>query len=82
MPDRWLEQVEELPIATTVAEAKKIGLRGMLQRTSDDSADFYVEFAEKEIRDESVTLGDLAMRPGEILSIRAYDLGHPPPFRG
>ena len=82
MPDRWLEQVEELPGDMTVAEAKKIGLRAMLQRASDDPDDFYTEFAEKEIRDESVSLADLPIQPGEVLSIRAYDLGYYPRFRG
>ena len=82
MPDRWLEQVEELPLSTTVEEAKVVGLRAMLLRDTDDPADFYTEYAEKRVRDESVTLEELGMQPNEVLSIRAYDLGHYPPFRG
>ena len=39
MPDRWLEHVAELPPEATVAEAKELGLREMLQRSSDDPAD-------------------------------------------
>lgn len=82
MPDRWLEHVVELPGSTTVSEAKRLGLREMLQRTTDDPDDFYVEYAEREVRDESISLDDLEVRPREILSIRAYDLGHYRPFRG
>ena len=82
MPDRWLEHVEELPPSTSVAEAKLIGLRALLLRDTDDPADFYTEYAEREIRDESVTLEELGLRPSEILSIRAYDLGHHPSFLG
>lgn len=80
MPDRWLEHVEELPPSTTVAEAKRIGLRRMLLRTSDDPRDFYTEYAERRVRDESMTLEELGVQPREILSIRAYDLGHYPRF--
>lgn len=82
MPDRWLEHVEELPLGTTVGEAKKIGMRAMLLRSGDDPDDFYAEYAEKRVPDESVTLADIGIRPKEILSIRAYDLGHYPRFRG
>ncbi len=82
MPDRWLEHVVELPGSTTVSDAKRLGLREMLQRATDDPEDFYVEYAEREVRDESVSLDDLKIRPREILSIRAYDLGHYRPFRG
>lgn len=82
MPDRWLEQVEALPPSTTVAEAKRIGLRKMLLRTTDDPRDFYTEYAERRVRDESVTLEELGVQPREILSIRAYDLGHYPRFEG
>ncbi len=82
MPDRWLEHVEELPLATSVAEAKRIGLQALLLRDTDDPADFYTEYAEKKIRDESITLDKLGIGASEILSIRAYDLGHHPRFLG
>lgn len=82
MPDRWLEQVVELPASTTVAEAKKIGLRVMLLRDTDDVSCFYAEYAERQISDESLTLSELGVRPKEMLSIRAYDIGHHPRFRG
>ena len=82
MPDRWLEHVVELPRSTTVSEAKEIGLREMLLRDTDDPADFYTEYAERKLRDESITLEELGVHPREILSIRAFDLGHYPRFRG
>lgn len=82
MPDRWLEHVARLPASTTVADAKTEGLRLLLQRDVDDPSDFYVEYAERQVRDESRTLADIGFRPREILAIRAYDLGHYPPFAG
>ncbi len=82
MPDRWLEHVVELPPETTVAEAKEMGLRAMLQRGSDDPGDFYAEYAEREVTDESRTLADLGVRSRGVLSIRAYDLGHYRRFSG
>lgn len=82
MPDRWLEHVAELPGSTTVEEAKRLGLREMLLRDTDDPDDFYTEYAEREIPDESVSLAELGFQPNEVLSIRAYDLGHYRRFRG
>jgi hypothetical protein len=82
MPDRWLEQAERLPLSTTLREAKVIGLRTLLQRTTDDPSDYYVEYAERRIRDEGQTLADIGFRPREMLSIRAYDLGHYKRFEG
>jgi hypothetical protein len=82
MPDRWLEQVTELPLGTTVEEAKRMGLRDLLQRDIDHPGHFYVEYAERQVPDESITLAELGTQDGEILSIRAYDLGHYPRFRG
>lgn len=82
MPDRWLEHVAELPPSTTVEEAKRLGLREMLLRDTDDPDDFYTEYAERRVTDESLTLAELGMQPNEMLAIRAYDLGHYPPFRG
>lgn len=82
MPDRWLEQVEQLPVSTTLRDAKALGLRILMQRSTDDPSDFYVEYAERRIRNEDLTLGDLGFTPREILSIRAYDLGHYKRFEG
>ena len=82
MPDRWLEHVERLAPGTTVEEAKRIGLRKLLLRDTDDPDDFYVEYAERQVPDEGATLEELGVQPREILSIRAYDLGHYPRFEG
>lgn len=82
MPDRWLEQVAELRASTSVAEAKADGLRILLQRDTDDPDDYYVEYAERRVKDESRSLADVGFRPREILAIRAYDLGHYRRFEG
>jgi len=82
MPDRWLEYVVDLSPDMSVGEAKAVGIREMLQRTSDDPADFYAEYAEREIIDESQSLAQIGVRPGDVLSIRAYDLGHNRRFSG
>lgn len=82
MPDRWLEQVVELPTDIKVADAKAEGLRLLLQRDVDDPADYYVEYAERQVPDESLTLADIGFQPREIFAIRAYDLGHYPRFEG
>jgi len=82
MPDRWLEYVAELPLATPVAEAKRLGLRAMLARETDDPADYYVEYAERRVSDESVSLSDIGAQDREIFSIRPYDLGHNRRFDG
>lgn len=82
MPDRWLEHVAELPGSMTVEEAKRLGLREMLLRDTDDPDDFYTEYAERRVPDESLSLAELGLQPNEMLSIRAYDLGHYPRFRG
>lgn len=82
MPDRWLEHVAQLPPDTAVAEAKAFGLRTLLQRDGDDPADYYVEYAERRVKDESRSLAEIGFRPREILSIRAYDLGHYRRFEG
>jgi hypothetical protein len=54
----------------------------MLQRSTDDPQDYYLEYAERRVRDETVSLADLGFRPREILAIRAYDLGHYKRFEG
>lgn len=82
MPDRWLEHVENLPLSTPVAEAKAKGVRAMLLRATDDPDDYFVEYAERKVRDEAMTLGELGFRPREMLAIRKYDLGHYRRFEG
>ena len=82
MPDRWLEHVVEVSANTSVAEVKGLGIREMLQRSSDDPQDFYAEFAEREIRDETRTLSEVGVQSRDVLLIRAYDLGHYRRFDG
>lgn len=82
MPDRWLEQVAEFAPSTSVADAKAEGLRLLLQRDVDDPDDYYVEYAEHQVKDESRSLADIGFQPREIFAIRAYDLGHYRRFQG
>lgn len=82
MPDRWLEHVVDLPTNTSVREAKRTGIRAMLLRETDDPADYYVEYAERRVADETATLEGIGFRARDILSIRAYDLGHYRRFEG
>ncbi|MBT8477769.1 MAG: hypothetical protein KJO06_02555 [Gemmatimonadetes bacterium] len=82
MPDRWLEHIAELPTRTSVEDAKRLGLRTMLLRETDDPAEYFVEYAERKVPDESASLQDIGFRPRDILSIRAYDLGHYRAFEG
>ncbi len=82
MPDRWLEHVADITPDTSVEDAKRMGLRAMLLRDTDDPADYYVEYAERKVEDEAATLEAIGFRPREILSIRAYDLGHYRSFAG
>ena len=64
------------------AEAKRLALVSLLQRDTDDPADYFVEYAERKVADESASLADIGFRSRDILSIRAYDLGHYRPFEG
>ena len=82
MPDRWLEHVAELPPQTTVEDAKRMGLRAMLMRETDDPEDYYVEYAERKVPDEAVSLRAIGFRTRDIFCIRAYDLGHYRAFEG
>ena len=82
MPDRWLEHRVELASSTSVAAAKEQGLRVLLQRDTDDPADFYVEYAERQVSNETLSLDEIGFQPREILAIRAYDLGHYRRFEG
>jgi len=82
MPDRWLEEVMEVPLSMSVREAKVTGLRRLLRRDSDDPESFYVQFREQRVSDEDLTLSGLGAGPGSVIMIRAYDLGHYPRFDG
>lgn len=81
-PDRWLETRLDLPSATTLAQVKRQALEAMLKSEAFDPAAYYVELGERTVRDESVTLDELGLSDGAVLTIRAHDLHHPPPFRG
>ena len=78
MPDRWLEHRVELASSTPVATAKEQGLRALLQRDTDDPADFYVEYAERQISDESLSLDEIGFQPRDS-GLRPGSL---PPLRG
>jgi len=82
MPDRWLEQVADFPLTASVADVKAEGLRMLLLRDVDDPDDYYVEYAERQVRDESRSLAGIGFQPREIFAIRAYDLGHYRRFEG
>lgn len=82
MPDRWLEEVVEVPLSMSVRDAKAAGVRRLLRRDSDDPSEFYVQFQERRVLDEDQPLSAIGAGPGSILMIRAYDLGHYPAFDG
>lgn len=81
-PDRWLETRLEVASATALDEVKRQALEAMLRSEVPDAAAYYVEVGERKVRDESITLEELDLRDGAVLTIRAHDLHHPPPFRG
>ena len=81
-PDLWRERKMEFEASTSVGEIKKIALPMLLGTGEFDPAAFYVEYFEKEVPDENQTLADLGVPPGAVLSIREYDVDHPPPFEG
>ena len=47
-----------------------------------DTSAYYVEYFEREVLDESSTLADLGVPQGGVISLRPYDMDHPPPFEG
>ncbi|MDT8435427.1 MAG: hypothetical protein RRA92_01605 [Gemmatimonadota bacterium] len=82
MPDRWLEHVAEVPGSARVGDVKAQALPVLLARAGDDPSDFFVEYAERRVPDEVRTLDEIGFRSGEMLAIRAYDLGHVRRFDG
>lgn len=82
MPDLWRDGRMELAPETPISELKERALPELLKRTDFDPSEYYVEYFENEVLDESKTLADLGVEDGGMLSIRPYDLDHPPPFRG
>lgn len=81
-PDRWLETRLEVPSATALAQVKRQALEAMLKSDTFDPTAYYVELGERKVRDESITLNELGLSDGAVVTIRAHDLHHPPPFRG
>ncbi|MEE8551131.1 MAG: hypothetical protein V3T08_07760 [Gemmatimonadota bacterium] len=82
MPDLWREQQMEFAPNTPVGKIKKKALPELLRTSDADPSDYYVEYFEKEILDESQTLAALGVPKGGVISIRPYDADHPAPFRG
>lgn len=82
VPDEWSEQKMEFAADTPIAVIKQKALPELLRKTDVDASNYYVEYFEKEVLDESRTLADLEVPDGGMISIRPYDLDHPPPFTG
>jgi hypothetical protein len=81
-PDLWREKKTEYPSQTPVGTIKREVLPELLGSAEVDPQAYYVEYFEKEILDESKTLSDLEVPENGVISLRPYDLDHPPPFRG
>ncbi|UCF20229.1 MAG: hypothetical protein JSU87_02140 [Gemmatimonadota bacterium] len=81
-PDLWRERKMEFELTTSVGYIKRTALPELLLKEEVDPAAFYVEYFEKEVLDEGQTLADLGITAGGVLSIRQYDVDHPPPFEG
>ena len=82
MPDLWRDSRMEFAPDTPISEIKTKALPELLGKKDADPSDYYVEYFEKEVIDESRTLADLGVQDGGMISIREHDLDHPPPFRG
>ncbi|KPK81953.1 MAG: hypothetical protein AMS25_04430 [Gemmatimonas sp. SM23_52] len=81
-PDLWRERKMEFAPATSVREIKVSALPDLLGRSDVDPADYYVEYFEREVLDESRTLADLGVPEDAVISIRPYDVDHPAPYQG
>ena len=82
MPDLWREESLEVSPDKPVSELKRELLPKLLKGADGEPSDYYVEYFEKEVLDESKTLGELGVADKSVVLIRPYDLDHPPPFRG
>jgi hypothetical protein len=82
VPDTWTEKKVELPTDTAVGAIKEQFLAELLGASDVDPGDYYVEYFEKEVLDESTTLADLGVAENGVISLRPYDMDHPPPFKG
>lgn len=81
-PDAWREKKVELAPETSVGAIKQQLLAGLLGKSEVDPGAYYVEYFEKEVLDESKTLADLEVPQNGVISLRPYDVDHPPPFKG
>ncbi len=82
VPDLWREQKMEFEPDTSVGAIKEAALPRLLATSDVDPAAYYVEYFEKEVLDESRTLADLEVPENGVISLRPFDMDHPPPFRG
>lgn len=82
VPDLWREHKMEFAPHTSVASIKEAALPKLLGHDDVDPSAYYIEYFEKEVLDESRTLAELGVPEGGVISIRAYDLDHPAPFKG
>ena len=81
-PDLWRESKLEFAPDTPVGEIKQQALPELLRRADFDPRAYYVEYFEKEVLDESRTLAELGVPENGVISIRPFDVDHPPPFDG
>ena len=81
-PDSWREKKVELSPDTAVGSIKQQFLGELLGTSDADPDSYYVEYFEKEVLDESRTLADLEVPQNGVISLRPYDVDHPPPFNG
>ncbi len=82
LPDLWREEKMEVAADTPVGQIKERALPLLLGSNDANPAEYYVEYFEKEVLDESQTLADLGVPESGVILIRPYDLGHPAPFSG
>lgn len=81
-PDLWRESKLEVAPDTPVGELKRRALPELFAGGSFDPDSYYVEYFEKEVLDESRTLAELQVPENGVVSIRQFDVDHPPPFEG
>jgi hypothetical protein len=82
VPDDWRERQMEFAHDTPVRAIKEQALPQILGNIEIDPSTYYVEYFEKEVLDESRTLADLGVPENGVISLRPYDMDHPPPFTG
>jgi hypothetical protein len=82
VPDLWRERRMEFAPETSVATIKQTALPELVGKIDVDPSTYYVEYFEKEVRDESRTLADLDVPQNGVITLRPYDMDHPAPFNG